>query len=153
MALQEKFQEDLKDSMRNGDPIRRSVIRYIRSKIHNEEIARQETLDDDAIIDLLSKQAQQRRDSIEAFRIGNRQDLVGREEAELAIILKYMPEQMSSEEITELAQIAVEEIEATGHEDMGKVMSRIMPQVKGRTNGKAVSQVVATLLNDLDGSR
>ena len=138
--------------MRKGDSTRRSVIRYVRSKIHDEEIARLATLDDDAIIDQLGKQAQQRRDSIEAFRSGNRQDLVEKEEAELAIILEYLPEQMSSEEIAEVAQAAVEEVGAAGPGDMGKVMGRVMPHVRGRADGKAVSQVVSGLLKGLGGA-
>ena len=110
MTLQDKLQEDLKDAMRGGDSTRRSLIRYLRAKIHDEEISRQATLDDESIIDLLSKQAQQRRDSIEAFRKGDRHDLVENEEAELALVLEYLPEQMSEEEIGALVQKALEEV-------------------------------------------
>ncbi len=150
MTLQTKLQEDLKQSMRKGDSVRRSVIRYVRSEIRNEEIARQTTLDDEAIIDLLGRQAKQRRDSVEAFRKGNRQDLVDREQAELAIILEYMPTQMSEEDITAVAGKAIEELGATGSQDMGKVMGRVMPQVRGKAEGRKVSEVVSGLLKGPD---
>lgn len=146
MLLQEKLQEDLKSAMRGGDSTRRSVIRYLRSEIGNEEKSRQETLDDDAVIDVLGKQVKQRRESIEAFTKGGRQDLVDKEEAELAIVLEYMPEQMTEEEITSLAKAAIEEIGASGPQEMGKVMGRLMPQVRGKAEGKTVSAVVSGLL-------
>jgi uncharacterized protein YqeY len=137
--------------MRAGDTIRRSLIRYLLSNIHDEEIARRSAPDDDSIIDLLGKQAQQRRDSIEAFRKGNREDLVEKEEAELAMILEYLPEQMSEDEIAALVQKAVEEVGATGPQDMGKVMGKVMPQVRGKSDGRTVSGVVSNLLKGLSG--
>ena len=149
MTLQEKLQEDLKESMRKGDSARRSAIRYLRSVIQDQEIARQTTLDDDAIIQLLVTQAQQRRDSIEAFKKGGRQDLVDKEEAELAIILEYLPAQLSADELTSLAQRATEEVGATGPQDMGKVIGRVMSQVKGRASGREVSEAVSKLLKGL----
>ena len=152
MSLQEKLQDDLKDAMRKGDATRRSTIRLLRSEIGNQEIARQADLEDDDVIDLLGKQAQQRRDSIEAFKQGDRQDLVDKEEAELAIILQYLPQQMSRDEITTLAQQAVEEIGAAGPQDMGKVMGRLMPQVRGKAQGKDVSAVVSELLKGMAGA-
>ena len=137
--------------MREGDSERRTVIRYIRSEIHNQEIARKGELDDEALVGLLGRQAQQRRDSIEAFKKGNRQDLVAKEEAELAVILEYLPRQLSEEEIRDLAQSAISDIGATGPQEMGRVMGHIMPQVQGRANGKAVSAVVSELLKGLAG--
>ena len=152
MTLHEKLQDDVKDAMRAGDADRRSVIRYVLADIHNQEIAKQEPLDDEAVIDLLGRQAQQRRDSIEAFTQGNRQDLVDKEEGELAIILQYLPEQMSREEIAGLAQSAVEETGASGPQDMGKVMGNLMPKVKGKAQGKEVSAVVSELLKSMAGA-
>ena len=117
MSLQERFQDDLKDAMRSGDRQRRSVLRYLRSEIHNEEIARQGALDEEAVIGVLSRQAQRHRDSIEAFQQGNRQDLVEKEEAELAVILSYLPEQMSREAIAEAARKAIAEVGASGPQE------------------------------------
>jgi len=132
--------------MKSGDTLRRDVIRYVRSAIWNMEIERQKKADDEAVIDLLGKQAKQRRDSIEAFTEGNRQDLADKEKAELEIILEYMPEQLSDEEITELVKKAIEESGATSQADMGKIMGRVMPQVKGKAEGRQVSTIVSRLL-------
>ena len=151
MTLQERLQDDLKQAMRSRDVIRRSVIRFLRSEIRNQEIARQATLDDEGVTEVLGRQAQQRRDSIEAFREGNRQDLVDKEEAELNVILEYLPQQLSGEEISSLARTVIEEVGATGSRDIGKVMGKLMPQVKGKAEGRAVSQAVSELLNELDG--
>ena len=136
--------------MRKGDVLRRSVIRLLRSEIHNEEIAKLARLEDDGIIGVLSRQAQQRRESIEAFEQGNRQDLVEKEKAELGIILEYLPQQMSREEISVLVRQAIQETGATGQSDMGKVMGRVMPQVKGRAEGREINAIASDLLKGLD---
>ena len=150
MTLDEKLQEDLKDAMRKGDTVRRSVIRFLRSRIHDEEIARQTKLDDDAVIDVLGKEVRQRLESIEAFTKGNRPELVEKEEAELALVRGYMPAQLSDEEIAALARAAIQEVGATGPQDLGKVMGRIMPQVRGKSDGRAVSRIVQELLKSAE---
>ena len=132
--------------MRDKDALRRSVLRYLRSEIHNEEIASQKELDDEGILRVLSRQAQQRRDSIEAYESANRQDLVDKENGELAIILEYLPQQLSRDEISELVNQAIEEVGATGPADMGKVMGKIMPQVRGRAEGREVNAIVSEQL-------
>ena len=149
MPIQARLQEDLKQAMRDKDVVRRSVLRYLRSEIHNEEIAKQTELDDEGIIRVLTRQAQQRRDSIEVYEAANRQDLVDKEKGELAIIFEYMPQQMSREEIIDVARQAIEEAGAAGPGDMGKVMGRIMPQVRGKTDGKEVSSIVSEELKRL----
>lgn len=150
MTLQEKLQQDLKDSMRSGDTARRDVIRFLRSAIHNQEISSQTDLDDEGVIAVLSKQAVQRRDSIELFKEGNRLDLVENEEAQLAIIGEYLPTQLTEDEISVLARAAVEATGATGPKDMGKVMGRLMPDTKGKADGRAVSRIVQELLRSAD---
>ena len=151
MSLREKIDDDLKEAMRNRDALRRSVLRNLRSEFHNQEIAAQAALDDDGILSVLSKQAQQRRESIEAFTKGERADLVEKEKAELAIILEYLPAQMTRDEIAEVASSAIEEVGAQGPGDMGKVMGSVMPRVRGRAEGREVSAVVSELLRSLDG--
>ena len=151
MSLRSRLEQDLRDSMRRGDAPRRSVMRYLRAEIHNEEIASQTELEDDAITRVLGRQAQQRRDSIEAYAKGNRQDLVDKEKAELAIILEYLPEQMSAEEVAKLVQKAIDEVGAIGPQDMGKVMGQVMPQVSGRAEGRQVSAIVQELLKEKAG--
>ena len=149
MPLKTQLNDELKDAMRSGDVTRRSTIRFVLSAIHNEEIAKQTELDDEGILAVLSRQAQQRRESIDAFEKADRQDLVDKEKAELEIILPYLPEQLSADEIKELAGQAISEIGAAGPGDMGKVMSHVMPKVKGRAEGKQVSSIVSDLLKAL----
>lgn len=146
MLLSEQLAEDLKQAMRSGETLRRDVVRYIRSAVKNLEIQRQKPADDEAILELFGQQAKQRRDSIEAFAKGGRDDLVAKEEAELAIIMAYLPTQLTDEEITAIAAAAIDEVGAAGPADTGKVMGRIMPQVKGKSDGKKVSGIVAGLL-------
>ena len=149
MPLKTQLNDELKDAMRSGDAVRRTTIRYILSAIHNEEIAKRAELDDEGVLTLLSRQAQQRRESIEAFSKADRQDLVGKEKAELDFILPYLPQQLSADEIVELVGQAISDISASGPGDMGKVMSQVMPKVKGRAEGKQVSSIVADLLKAL----
>ena len=150
MTLQEKLVQDLKDSMRSGDTARRDVLRFLRSAIHNQEIASQTDLDDEGVIAVLSKQAIQRRDSIEIYKEAERLDLVENEEAQLAIIVEYLPTQLTDAEISDLVHAAVEATGATGPKDMGKVMGRLMPDVKGKADGRAVSRIVQELLRSAE---
>ena len=149
MTMKARLDDDLKQAMRSRDNARRDVIRYLRSEIRNQEIRVQEDLDDEGVVQVLSRQAQQRRDSIEAFSEANRTDLVDKEQAELEIILEYMPRQMTSDEITSLVLQVISDVGASGPGDMGKVMSQIMPQVRGRAEGREVSSIVMETLRSL----
>lgn len=146
MTMKTRLDDDLKQAMRDRDAPRRDVIRLLRSAIRNEEIRVQKDLDDDAVVQVLSRQAQQRRDSIEAFTQGNREDLADKERAELEIIMGYMPQQLSRDEIEDLVARTIAEVGASGTGDMGKVMSVIMPQVRGRAEGREVSAAVMARL-------
>ncbi|MEE8442950.1 MAG: GatB/YqeY domain-containing protein [Dehalococcoidia bacterium] len=146
MPLQERLLEDLRDAMRQRDDLRRSTLRLIRAAIQNEEIARHEPLDDARIIDILSRIARQHQESITEFLKGNRPDLVEREEAELAIVRQYLPQPLTGQELAELARLAIDEVGATGPAELGKVMGRLMPQVRGRADGAEARQVVSELL-------
>ena len=148
MSLSEQLTDDLKQAMRSRDTLRRDVLRYLRSAVRNLEIERQEPADDEAITGLLWRQARQRRDSIEAYTKGGRDDLVSKEEDELAIIMEYLPAELTDEEISEIAAKVVDEVGATSPREMGKVMGRIIPQVEGRADLKKVSQTVAALLRE-----
>ena len=146
MTMQTRLDDDMKQAMRDRNAPRRDVIRLLRSAIRNEEIRVQKDLDDDAVIQVLSRQAQQRRDSIEAFTQGNREDLADKERAELEVIMEYMPQQLSADEIAALVAQTISEVGASGPGDMGKVMSAIMPQVRGRAEGREVSAAVMARL-------
>ena len=146
-GLRQRLSDDLKQAMRGGDEVKRSVIRLVIAAIKNAEIARQASLEDDSdILGILAKEARQRHESIEAFKQGDRQDLVAQEEAELAILSEYLPEQMTPEEIRGVARQVIEEVEAQGIGDKGKVMSRIIAQLKGRADGREINTVVTELL-------
>lgn len=150
MPLKEELTNDLKDAMRQRNAVKRDTIRLLLSAIGYEEKAkRTDALEDDAVLQVLSKQAQQRRDSIEAYQKGDRPDLVAKEEAELAIVTQYLPQPLGADEVEAIVQSTIAEVNATGPQDMGKVMGRIMPQVRGRADGKQVSALVSQKLRGM----
>ena len=143
----EKFQEDLKEALRKGDTTRRDTIRLILSALNYSQIAKGAELEEGDVLAVLQKEATKRRESIEAFSKGNRPDLVAREKAELQVILGYLPPPLTREEIAQAARQAIAESGAQGPRDMGKVMGRLMPQLKGRADGQEVNAVVQELLS------
>ena len=150
MPLKETLTNDLRNAMRQRDTVKRDTIRLLLSAIGYEEKAkRTDALEDDAVLQVLSKQAQQRRDSIDAYQKGNRPDLVAKEEAELAIVTQYLPQPLSADEIQTIVDSVIAEVGADGPQDMGKVMGRIMPQVRGRADGKQVSAQVSQKLRGM----
>lgn len=146
MTLLERLENDLKDAMRAGDRARVSSIRLSLASIRNAAIEKRRPLNDSEVVSVLQKEAKSHRESIEEFRNGNRPDLVAKEEAELAVVEEYLPQQMPREEVVDLARRVIDEVGATGPRDMGKVMPRMMAAVAGRADGKMVSQVVQELL-------
>jgi uncharacterized protein YqeY len=147
VGLRQKLLDDLKQAMKGGDKVRRSVIRLVIAAIKNTEIARQAALDDDTdILGIIAKEVRQRRESIEAFKQGNRQDLVAQEEAELTILNDYLPRQMTREEIIIAARQVIEEVEAQGLDDKRKVMPKLIGQLKGKADGREINAVVTELL-------
>jgi uncharacterized protein len=147
MTLAQKIRSDLEQSIRKEDKRRCLVLRSVLASIRNAEIAQQKDLDDSGILVVINKEAKMRRESIEAFEKGNRPDLVANEKAELAILLEYLPEQMSREEIAAAVRKVISELGATSQKDKGKVMSQLMPQLRGRAQGQEVSDVVSELLS------
>ena len=147
--LRETLDSDLKDAMRNKEALRRTVLRTMLSEIRNAEINSQTTLDDEGIIYVLTKQVQQRKDSVEAYIAANRQDLVDKETEEINIISVYLPDQLPPEEIEGIIKAAILETGASSLSDMGKVMGFVMPQVRGRADGKIVNTIVTEILRAL----
>ena len=147
--LRETLDSDLKDAMRNKEALRRTVLRTMLSEIRNAEINSQTTLDDEGIISVLTKQVQQRKESVEAYFAANRQDLVDKETEEINIISVYLPDQLPPEEIKEIIKAAILETGASSLSDMGKVMGFVMPQVRGRADGKIVNTIVTEILRAL----
>ena len=146
MALKDKIQEALKVALKRQQKVEVSTLRLLLSEIKYAEIAQQKPADDNKVLDVISKEIKRRRESIEAFKKGNRSDLVAQEEAELAVLMSYLPEQMSRAEIMAAAQRVVETVGAKGPGDKGKVMAQLMPQLKGKADGKEVSDIVSELL-------
>jgi uncharacterized protein len=146
MALKDSIQEALKKALKRQQRTEVSTLRLLLSEIKNAEIAQQKPADDNKVLDVIAREAKRRRESIEAFKQGNRGDLVAQEEAELAILMGYLPEQMSREEIKAVARQVVDAVGAKGPSDRGKVMSQLMPQLKGKADGKEVSEIVSELL-------
>jgi len=145
-SLKERLTEDLKQAMKSGDTLKRSAIRLLMAAIKNAEIAKQKELEDGDILGIIAKEIRQRRESIEAFKSGNRQDLVAKEEAELVTLEGYLPPQMSREEIIKAARQVIQEVGARGPGDKGKVMPQLIAQLKGRADGQEINAVVTELL-------
>jgi len=145
-SLKQKLSAELREAMKAGDKRRVGVLRMLFSVIKNAEIEKQGELDEPEILGLISKECKKRTESIEAFKNGNRQDLVEQEEAELIILKGYLPEQLSREEITEAAREAISQAGANTPQEKGKVMAILMPKMKGRADGKVISEVVNELL-------
>ena len=146
MTLKDNVQEALKRALKQQQKVEVATLRLLLSEIKNAEIAQQKPADDNKVLDVITKEVKRRRESIEAFKQGNRSDLVAQEEAELAILMSYLPEQMSREEIIATAQQVIDSAGAKGPSDKGKVMSQLMPQLKGKADGKEVSEIVTELL-------
>lgn len=149
MGLKEKLDEDLKSALRAKDDLRKSVLRMLRSELHNEEIAVRGQIGEDGILNVISRQARKNRESISEFRKGGREDLAQKEEAELEILAEYLPAQLSQDDISAIALKTIQEVGASGPSDKGKVMSKLMPQVKGKADGGMVNSVVVQLLETL----
>ena len=151
-SLKQRIEDDIKTAMKAGDKLRLSALRMVKAKMMEAEVAlrgkkgRDYQLEDAEAAQCLSTSAKQRKDSIDSFRQGGREDLVKAEEAELAIIQEYLPKQLGSEEITRIAREAIAATGATSPRDMGAVMKAVMPQVKGAADGKEVSRIISELL-------
>ena len=146
MGLKAQLLQDMKEAMKARDKVRLSTIRMINSLIKNAEIEKRGELTDNEIIQLLMKYAKQRKEAIEMYGKGGRQDLVEKEKAELAVVESYLPEQMSEEKIRELVKEAIEATGASSPKDIGKVMQHVMPRVRGRADGSAVNKIVREML-------
>jgi len=146
MNLSERLNEDMKQAMRDKDKFKLSTIRMIRSTIKYLEIDVKRTLDDNEVLDILSREIKQRKDALQEFEKAGRDELAASTKAEIEIIHKYLPEQLTEEEIKVIVQQTIQETGASSKSEMGKVMSALMPKVKGRADGKLVNQAVQQFL-------
>jgi len=145
-ALKVRIEDDVKQALRSGDRVRLSTVRMLLSAINYAEMAKMAELDDVGVVGVIAREIKQHKESIEAFRAGGRPELAANEEAELAVLQGYMPQQMSRDEITEIVKKVIAEVGAQGPHDKGKVMSKLMPQVRGKADGQEVNAVVTELI-------
>jgi uncharacterized protein YqeY len=163
-GLKQKLNDDLKQSMRDRNELRTSTIRLLLSAIKYAEMKKQDaefnknpnltdlsqfTLSDADILGVIAREIKQREDSIAAYKAGNRQDLVDKESAEMAILKTYMPQQMGQEEITAEAKAMIAEVGAKGPSDKGKVMGKLIAKLKGKADGKVINDTVTDLLGKM----
>ncbi len=146
MALLEKINSDLKEAMKAKDSVKVGTLRMVVSDIKYAKIEKMKEMDDGDIIAVIQKAIKSRKDSAEQYKNAQRPELAMKEEAEIAVLEVYLPEQMSSEEIEKIIRSVVRDIGATGAKDMGKVMQKLMPLVKGKADGKLVNEIVKKVL-------
>lgn len=147
MMLLEKLQEDLKQAQLSREETRVSTLRLLISEIRNTQIAKGGDLSDQDILPVIQKEAKKRRESIESFKKGDREDLAQKEEAEFEILQAYLPQQLSNEELTKVIEEVINEMGANSPQDMGRVMSSVMNKVSGRADGGLVSSLVKEKLS------
>jgi uncharacterized protein len=146
MSLNARIESAMHDAMRARDQQRTQTLRMAMAAVQNARIARGRELTDEEVVEVVGKQVKQRRESIGIYRDAGREDRAGAEEAEVAILAEFLPEQLSEAEIEELARRAIDESGASSPGDMGRVMGRLAPQTRGRADGRLVSEVVRRLL-------
>jgi len=146
MTLAERLNEDMKQAMKAQDKFRLSTIRMVRASVKNQEIDLRRPLDDNEVLDILSREVKQRKDSLQEFQKAGRDDLAQNLIAEIDIIAQYLPQQLTEEEIKAIVKQTIQETGASSKADMGKLMGALMPKVKGRADGKLVNQYVQQLL-------
>jgi uncharacterized protein YqeY len=142
MALKERLDADLKAAMKDKDALKLSTVRMLKSAIKYREIEVMKTLDDAGIQPVIASEIKRRRDSVEQYRQGGREDLAVKEESEIAVLQSYLPAQLSPEELAKVVDGAIARVGAQGPKDMGKVMKELLPEVQGKAEGKAVSELV-----------
>ena len=145
--LKQKLRDDLKQAMKGGNKLKTAVIRMVMAAIQNAEIARRTPSADADVLGIIAREVRQRQESIESFKQGARPDLVATEEAEMAILQTYLPRQLTREEIMAEARRIIDEVGAQGPGDKGKVMSRIITQLKGKADGREINTVVTEMLS------
>lgn len=147
MALKEQLMQDLKAAMKEKDVIRKNVVTMVRAGILQHEKDNKIELDDEGIMEVISKQLKQRKDALEEFTKGKRDDLVAQTKSEIALLLSYLPKQLSSGELKEIVKKAMDKLNITQLNQIGKLMAEVMPQVKGKADGKAVNTIIKELLD------
>ena len=149
MTLRDRLEEDIRNAMRQREQSRVDALRFLKFAVQAVEKERRDMLDDQAMIEVVSKQVNDRRESVKAFRDGGRTELAEKEAFELTVLEEYLPPQLSEVEIIALIRDVVAEVGAAGPRDRGKVMGRLMPQVRGKADGAEVNRLAGEILDSL----
>ena len=149
MTLRDRLEDDIREAMRQRSQARLDALRFLKFAVQAVEKERGQALDDQAMVEVVAKQVNDRRESIRAFEQGSRNDLVVKEAADLSVLEEYLPPQLTGEEIAELVSGVINEVGAAGPRDKGKVMGKLMPQVRGKADGAEVNRLVTELLESL----
>ena len=145
MSLQERLAQELQEALKKRDAVRVSTLRLLISAVRNKEIGKK-TFGDADVLDVIQSEAKSRRESMAEYTKCGRADLAAKEEAELAVLQAYLPQALTEAELRDLVQSTLQSVGAKGPQDMGRVMSALMPQIKGRADGRQAQQVVQQLL-------
>lgn len=149
MTLLEQLNTDMKQAMKDKDKDKLGVIRMVKASLQNEAIKQgKDTLSEDDELTVLSRELKQRKDSLQEFKAAGRDDLVAKLDVEINVLQAYMPKQLSEQDLEEIVQNTIKEVNATSKKEMGKVMSAIMPKVKGKADGSAINKLVLKHLNN-----
>jgi uncharacterized protein YqeY len=146
MQLKAEIQETVKQAMKSGDRVTLSTLRLLLSAVHNEEIRVRRELSDEDVQKTMTTLCKQRSEASDLYRKGGREDLAQKEEAEIAVLKRFLPQPLSEEEVRALIQTCIAEAGASGVQDLGKVMKLVMPKVAGRSDGKRVNELARGLL-------
>lgn len=146
MALAERLAEDLRQALKNRDEVRVSTLRLARAAVHNAEIERGRPLSDGEVQEILRREVKRRREAIEAYRRGGREEAARREELEMAVLMEYLPQPLSDEELRVLVRQAVQETGASSSKDAGRVVGWVMARAQGRADGRRVAELVREVL-------
>ncbi|SHH65561.1 GatB/YqeY domain-containing protein [Sporanaerobacter acetigenes] len=146
MSLKEKLMEDMKSSMKNKDTLRKNTITMVRASIKQREVDERIELTDEDIIDIIAKQVKEKRDVIQDFEKGGREDLVEQTKKEMEILLEYLPKQLTEEEVEEIVKETIKEVDAKSIKDIGLIMKSVMPKIKGKADGSMVNSIARKYL-------
>lgn len=146
MSLKEQLLEDMKNAMKDKDAIKKSTVQMARAAILQVEKDNRITLDDDGILEIIAKEVKKRRDVLPDYEKSGRQDLIDNLKAEIDVLLQYLPQQLTEEELEVIVRQAVQETGATSAKDMGRIMQIVMPQVKGRADGKMINGIAKKII-------
>ncbi|MGI9950828.1 GatB/YqeY domain-containing protein [Moorellaceae bacterium AZ2] len=144
--MKEQLTRDMKEALKSHDKVRLQTIRMVLASIKNAEIERRRPLNDEEIVNVIQREIKMRKEALEQFMRGGRQDLVRQAEAEIGVLEEYLPRQLSEEELLAVIRDTIREVGAQSGKDVGKVMAALMPKIRGRADGKRANQVVKELL-------